>query len=153
MNIKDLLLNRGWAGKTISRAETIQRINPLVRQLLDLTWTYQNAVEHMVDGEVADALRLHLKELRMDVGKLCEIVFSCGGVAPTGAGMRSESYPAGDTDDARLAALLALDKAMLAAVEGEKKVEHQMRNRAVLGFVERKTQERMAYLTEELRTR
>jgi hypothetical protein len=89
----------------------------------------------------------------MDVGKLCEIVFSCGGVAPTGAGMRSESYPAGDTDDARLAALLALDKAMMAAVEGEKNVEHQMRNRAVLGFVERKTQERMAYLTEELRTR
>ena len=89
--LKDLLLQKGWAGKTISRAETVDRVNPVIHRLIALNQHY-DAFLRSSQGEGLDAQLASLqKTARADVGKLAETVFSCGGTPYNGTDLEPKS--------------------------------------------------------------
>ncbi len=125
------ILNRGGAGRYISRAESAERLVPVAARHLDLLDAYAGA--RAAAGETAgprlDAL---LSLLRIETGKIFETLYSLGGAAPTGAG-RTATPPAGETDAERLDALIEAERDFGAALSEESEaVHHQERTRAIL---------------------
>lgn len=131
MGIKELLLNKGWAGKTIDRPETIDRINPLIQEMTGLIHFYEDAARRL-GGGAADTMAEHLKTMRADIGKLAETVFSSGGVAYNGTDIEPGELKLGDHP---LEELADRERAFVAAVREEDEVEHRIRTRAVLSVV------------------
>jgi hypothetical protein len=128
MSIKDILLKKGWAGRTISRSETIDRMNPIL-QLMSGVLNEHNANP----GSVSDDL---IRTLRMDIGKFSETIVSCGGVAARNA-VDSESGASN---------LKSSETELLEALKAESEVEHQMRTRAIIGVVLANTELRIKEL-------
>ncbi|NNE69641.1 MAG: hypothetical protein HKN29_04670 [Rhodothermales bacterium] len=128
MGIKDILLNKGWAGRTIDRPETIERINPVIMELTGLMHFYEDAAARL-GGTAADEIHGSLRIMRGDIGKLCEVVYSCGGVAYSGTDIEPGSLKLGDSLFEELA---DRERAFVALVAEEADVEHQIRTRAVL---------------------
>ena len=125
------ILNKGGAGRYISRAESAERLVPVAARHLDLLDAYAGA--RSVAGDAA-APRLDglLSLLRTEIGKIYETLFSLGGNAPTGAG-RTAVPPAGDTDVERVEALIDAERDFGAALSEESEaVHHQERTRAIL---------------------
>ncbi len=142
--LKELLLGRGWAGKTISREETVERINPLIEQHIKLNHYYRAASRSHSNAEVSRRLEDLLKTARTDVGKLSETVFSAGGSAYNGTDLEPEDFDLGDEDAEMLSALRDLEKDFHEAVTHERnEVEHQMRTRAILEVVQGNSNERL----------
>ena len=90
--IKEALLGRGWAGKTISRAETVERLNPLLLQFLKLNHYYQSVIRSHPDTAVAEALKRVQKTARADVGKLSESILSAGGTPENGTDLEPDDF-------------------------------------------------------------
>jgi hypothetical protein len=146
MGIKDLLLNKGWAGTTLSRSETVDRINPVLLSLTTLMHGYEAAKGALPDDAAAsvdDALKL----LRGDLGKLSETVLSCGGVAYSGVDQEPPA-PAGGEASYVAGELVRREEAFRSVLEGERKVEHQIRTRAVLENVSRNSSDRLRLLRD-----
>jgi hypothetical protein len=139
MGIKELLLKQGWAGRTISRTETIDHLNPIIRTMT-VAMHHWAAAESALDGDAARAVSGALKTLRMDIGKMCETVFSCGGVAYNGTDLEPGSFTLG----AEPWKTLADQEAALAAfLKPQMEVEHHMRTRAILAAVAANHEERV----------
>ena len=148
--IKSLLLKKGWAGKTISREETIARLNPLMAQHVALGRLYDLAdVTPLRDKELVAQLDAIRKRARTDMGKVAETIFSCGGVAHSGAD-RSDMPSAGDDLRARL---MEAERAVSQSLLDEKGIEHQMRTEAVLQRLRDSNEERMSFLLRWSRLR
>ena len=143
--IKDILLQKGWAGKTISRAETVERINPIIRQLTVLNHHYDAYIRALSPGTLRDGLESSQKTSRMDVGKLAETVFSCGGTAYNGTDLEPASFSVSDRASASKA-LLDKEMAFLELLDAESDVEHQMRTRAILSVVRGNSEARLDLL-------
>lgn len=146
MAIKDLLLKKGWAGKTISRKETVDRLNPLLRRHHEINYTYDAAASRLQNREIVDRIHAFQEVARADAGKISETVLSCGGVPETGVDMEPADFNPGDSDDAIVKHLRDLEQSFLDALGPEKKADHQMRSRAILEVVEKNTRERLAFL-------
>lgn len=129
MGIKELLLQKGWAGRTIGRAETIERINPMIRTMNELMHLYLAAVDHTSRPELRQGIEASLRTLRMDIGKMCEVVFSCGGVAYSGTDLETDDFRLGD---GLSEAIERKEQELRDAIETESRIEHQMRTRAIL---------------------
>jgi len=133
VGIKELLLKKGWAGRTIDRQQTIDRIDPLIKIMNELMQLYGAAAREHTEGELFETIDAHLKTLRMDIGKMCEIVFSSGGAAYNGTDLTPEDFDLG----ALLAdAITGKEAALEVALKEESELEHQMRSRAILEIVE-----------------
>ncbi len=132
MSIKNLLLQKGWAGKTISRAETAERVNALIRPLVDLLHLYNDSLASPADGTDLSAVQQAMPVLRADIGKLAETVHSSGAVAYSGAEQTGASSPG---NESTWSAVLESEAAYSDTVSEEKEVEHQMRTRAILANV------------------
>jgi len=146
-SLKDLLLGKGWAGTTITRTETVERVNPLIRQFMIMNRHYRVAIDGFSNPSVAERLEALQKTARADVGKLSETVLSCGGVAFNGTELGPEDVdlPDGETD--QLFRLQDLEDAFQDAVTEElDDVEHQMRTRAILKVVRTNSEERLSAL-------
>lgn len=140
MGIKELILQKGWAGRTIDRAETIERINPMIQTMTELMHLYMAAAENTANTDLGQRIDASLRTLRMDIGKMCEIVFSCGGVAYSGTDL--------DTADFRLGnglpgAIESKEQELRTALETQESVEHHMRSRAILLNVDTNQKTRM----------
>ncbi len=146
MGLKEALLKKGWAGHTISREETVERLNPLIRKLTELLFDYRYVVDHLSDRAIAAELDAAMKTLRADIGKLSETVLSNGGIAYTGADLDPAAFNLGSDDDEMLFNLLDAEEAFQDAIEAEKEVEHQMRTRAILGVVAQNGRDRLVLL-------
>jgi len=145
--IKEAILGRGWAGKTISRAETVDRINPLILQLLKLNHNYQYVIRSHSDSAVCEALKRVQKAARADVGKLTETVLSCGGSPENGTDLESEDFNLGTDELEMLSQLEDLETEFNEAVTHERQnVEHQMRTRGFLEAVKSNSTERLDLL-------
>ena len=142
MGIKDILLNKGWAGKTLSREETVERLNPLVRGHCALNRAYDYVIERLEDRRGAEQLAALQKTARMDVGKLSETVLSAGGVASRGADVAPDFDP-GRTDESMMQGLLHLERTFEGQLLEERTLDHQVRTRAVLGVVLANSRERL----------
>jgi len=121
--IKSLLLKKGWAGRTISRSETVARLNPLLERHVTLANLYEQVTD--LDDALSSELQGNLRRLRLDMGKIAETVFSCGGVAYSGVDHPEVQH----IDDVLLATERALHNALL---QERRTINHQMRTEAVL---------------------
>ena len=146
MGLKEALLKKGWAGRTIGRQETVERLNPLVRQLTELLFAYRYVVDDLSERDHAGELEATLKKLRADIGKLSETILSNGGIAYTGADLDPADFNLGATDDEMLFNLQDAEQAFLDRIEAEKEVEHQMRTRAILDVVKQNSRDRLVLL-------
>jgi hypothetical protein len=131
MGLKDLILNKGWAGRTLDRTDTAERINALMHPLVELMYHYEAGLGGNDPESVSEGLHSALSMLRADIGKLGEIVYSCGGVAYTGV----DIDPASIGTSGAWPAVLDRERAFLSLLQEERDVEHQMRARAVIGAV------------------
>ncbi|MDA0874152.1 MAG: hypothetical protein O3C45_03730 [Bacteroidetes bacterium] len=140
MGIKELFLQKGWAGRTIDRAATIDRINPMIRTMNELMQLYIAASETESRASMKQAIEDSLRTLRMDIGKMCEIVFSCGGVAYSGTDLETGQFRLGSGQSEAIA---AKEAALRSALGAEAGIEHQMRTRAILQNVDINQKTRM----------
>lgn len=140
MGIKELFLQKGWAGRTIDRAATIDRINPMIRTLNELMQLYIAASEAESKPAMKQAIEDSLRTLRMDIGKMCEVVFSCGGVAYSGTDLETGQFRLGNGQSEAIA---AKEQALRSALEAEARIEHQMRTRAILHNIDINQKTRM----------
>ena len=145
--IKEILLNRGWAGKTLSRSETVDRINPLIRQHIELNHHYGAAIRHCDDERIVDVLERLQKTARTDVGKLSETVLSCGGSAYNGTDLSPEDFTLKGSLSELFEELHDLETDFNDALADELDLEHQMRTRGVLEAVKSNSQDRLNALT------
>lgn len=152
--MKELLLKKGWAGRTISREETVDRLNPLIRQHTALNHAYGAALEATSEADVRDWIGQSQRTARADVGKLAETVFSNGGTAYSGVDLEPSDFDLGEGDDRQLFQLRDLEQAFQDALTRElKETEHHMRTRAVLGVVQTNSQARLNQLEQLTRKR
>lgn len=151
--LKEALLKQGWAGRTISRAETAERLNPLLKQHRELNHGYTHVINHISDAALADAFRAMQKTARMDVGKLSESILSCGVAAYNGTDLEPGDFDLGADDDTMLFNLLDREQIFLDALRAEAEVEHQMRTRAILGAVLANSTQRLDFLKQQTRKR
>ncbi len=140
MGIKELFLQKGWAGRTIDRDETVDRFNPIIRVMNELMQFYLAAAEASEDDARRAAIDASLRTLRMDIGKMCETVFSSGGVAYNGIDLNPEDFRLGTAISGRI---LAQEAKLESALEEETNIEHQMHSRAILGVVTENQKERL----------
>jgi hypothetical protein len=134
--LKKLFLQKGWAGKTISRSETVDRINLIIRQHTVLNRSYDAAESALSDFTIASLIPEMQKRARMNVGKLAEVVFSNGGVAYSGTDIEPSTIRLGSSDGQILRALEDLERGLLNSIREESGVEHHMRTRAILKAAE-----------------
>ncbi|WP_412070486.1 hypothetical protein [Rubrivirga sp. IMCC43871] len=126
------LLNKGGAGRYISRAESAERLLPIADRHLDLLDTYTAAMADFPDGPGRIRLDAMMPYLRTEVAKISETILSLGVAPPTGAG-RGPIVPTTGDARARVAALLDVEKDFGDALTEEVDVvHHHERTRAIL---------------------
>ena len=138
--IKAAVLKKGWAGRTLSRSETAERLNPLLGQHIALNRAWDLALTSCKDPDLAAASAALLKTSRMDADKLSETVLSCGAIAR--AGVQRDPLPSGP---APLLDVVELEGAYLEALKEERQAEHRMRTRAVLARLEKNAETRLEH--------
>ncbi len=142
--IKALLLKKGWAGQTISREETVARLNPLLKQHVSLGHLYGQAGDRADDPAMADELHAIQRNTRADMDKLAETVLSCGGTAYSGAGrvsvrpLEADLWPA----------LVQQERALHNALQAETAIDHQIRTEAVIRRCTRSSDNRLGFLNK-----
>ena len=145
--IAEALLGKGWMGRTISREETVEHLNPLVEAHIKLNHAYRAVSRVAEDPRVEQALESLLKTARADVGKLSETIFSAGGTAYNGTDLEPEDFDLGPDLDTALPKLIEQEEAFQDDVKTERNdVEHQMRTRAILELVRDNSQERLSVI-------
>lgn len=142
------LLNRGGAGFTISRAETADRLRPLVERHLDLLQSYSAALPRLRRLAGGESIVGLMPYLRTDLSKLYESIYSAGGTAPTGTGTDFGASATG-SDTRVLDHLLDAEKATREAAFDEiDAVHHQERTRAILRLLVTGSEARLDRLRE-----
>jgi len=149
--IKEALLGRGWAGKTLSRTETVEHLNPLTEQHIELNRYYDDAIQSCGDERVVGVLERLQKTARTDVGKLSETVLSCGGTPPNGTNLEPEDFTLRGTFPDMLRRLHELETEFNDRLADELDLEHQMRTRGLLEAVKSNSADRLDALSALLR--
>ena len=147
--IKEALLGRGWAGKTISRAETVEHLNPLLLQFLKLNHNYEYVIRTHSDAAVTEALERVQKTARADVGKLSETILSAGGTPENGTDLEPEDFNLGGDELEMLYQLQDLETEFNEALTRQRQeIEHQMRTRGILEALKSNSGERLELLAD-----
>jgi len=141
--IKEALLNRGWAGTTLSRSDTVEHLNPLIRQHIELNHHYGAAIRHSDDERIAGVLERLQKTARTDVGKLSEIVLSCGGSPYNGTDLSPQDFTLTGSLIDLFDELRERELDFNQMIADELDLEHQMRTRGVLEAVKSNSQDRL----------
>jgi len=142
--LKELLLGRGWAGRTITRAETVERLNPIVKDHIVLNHHYEAAIRSMKRQDMTAALKAMQRTARMDVGKLSETIFSAGGSAYNGTDLEPDAYDLGDNGLEIMNTLIDMERSFKdRVIEDREEIEHQIRTRAILELVTSNSQDRL----------
>jgi hypothetical protein len=145
--IKEAILNRGWAGKTITRAKTVERLNPLLLQFLKLNHNYQYVIRSHSDSAVTEALKRVQKTARADVGKLSETILSCGGTPENGTDLEPTDFNLGNDELDMLYQLEDLETEFNETLARERnEIKHQIRTRGILEAVKSNSEERLELL-------
>lgn len=146
MGLKDAFLNKGWAGKTLSRQETSERINPLIRRHYEINHQYEHAIRTIEDREAVQMMNTHQKTARADVGKLSETVLSAGYPSYNGVDLEPSDFEIGADDYEIIQKLLESEREFEQALSEELQLEHQIRTRAVLSVVRENSRARVEFL-------
>ena len=147
------ILNKGGAGRYISREESVERLLPVVDRQLDLVYLYDAAVSRLGDGPAKERITAIMPYLRTELSKLYETVFSLGGTAPTGVARDPLALDPGASDADRLGALVDAEGDFGAALREEADgVHHQERTRAILNHNAAASESRLDLLREFTQT-
>ncbi len=149
-----LIFNRAGFGRYLSREETVERFNPLIKQHMELNLAYRDVTRRISMPSVAERLRGFRKVAEMDTGKLMEQVFSCGGTAYNGTELEPEDFHLGDSDEEMLFNLRDQEEALHDAFKEEAENNpHQIRADAMLNLVITNSEARLNYLKSLTRKR
>ncbi len=125
------LLNKGGAGRYISRAESAERLMPLAQRHLDLLLDYDRQLAAMPAGPAREQIEAMMPYLRTEVAKMSETILSLGGTPPSGSGPLPPAPAESDRD--RVQGFLDAEKDFGRALRDEvDAVHHQERTRAIL---------------------
>lgn len=126
------ILNKGGAGRYISRAESVERLRPISERHLALLRTYDGVLAGMADGPAKEQIEAMMPYLRTEVAKISETILSLGGTPASGV----DQDPAGDIGlslKERVDALLRAENGFGGTLREEvDAVHHQERTRAIL---------------------
>lgn len=126
------ILNRGGAGRSMTRAESVEALNPLIGRHAELLLAYDVALRTLADREIAGTINRAMNAARTELAKLKETVFSLGGTPPNS----TDLVPAvrlGDDDAAILHALDDAERAYRDALSDTLGLaHHQIRTAAIL---------------------
>mgnify|MGYP006427897489 FL=1 len=143
--LKELLLGRGWAGKTITRADTVDLLNPLIEQQVHINHHYEALLRSDPGADLAALIKDLQKTARADVGKLSEVVLSAGGVAYNGTDLEPEDFDTDASVREQVAQIRELEETFRDAIAQQlDEIEHRMRTRGVLQVVQRNTEDRLS---------
>lgn len=148
----NFFLNKGGAGISISRKETVKRLEPISRELSRLNHYYLAAAERMSHEDVAEEIQRHLRKSYMDVGKLAETVLSTGGVPYNATDLEPENFVLEGSDSEMLEALREKEEEFQRFVKAEDDIDHQIRTQAILLNVKTSSQERLNFVNQTLRS-
>jgi hypothetical protein len=148
----NILLNKGGAGFSLSRQETAERLNELIRRHYALNHSYAYAIENHQDRELTSRLAESQKIARADIGKLAESVFSAGGSAYNGTDLEPGGFTLGSDPAKVLKNLLDLEQEFQKQVAAEFKLKHQIRTQAILLNVRNHSQERLKILENNVKS-
>lgn len=142
------VLNKGGAGNYISREASVERLVPIIADQLGLLRDYDYATKRMAASGVRQRMEeVVLPNIRTELNKLYETIFSLGGSAPTGAELDWAASGLEGDDGDLLQALLDRDKAFGDRLRDEMEaVHHQERTRAILGHNAAKSDDRLNML-------
>jgi len=127
------ILNKGGAGRYISREESAERLMPIAQRHLDLLRTYGAVLALLPDGPGTMRIQAMMPYLRTEIAKMSETILSLNGTPPNGIGETAAPVPDG-SDRVRIQALLDAEKGFGDALREEiDSVHHQERTRAILG--------------------
>ncbi|MDX1418646.1 MAG: hypothetical protein R3181_01660 [Rubricoccaceae bacterium] len=130
------ILNKGGAGRYISREETAERLVPLAAQHNRLVQAYHYLIERLQDPAAREQLGALTPYLRTHLAKLAETIFSMGGTPPNGTDLEPGETGRGTTDAEILFHTLGLERDYRDALADEiDAVHHQERTRAILGHL------------------
>lgn len=142
------ILNKGGAGHYISREASVERLLPIVADQLGLLRDYDYVAKRMeASGARQKMEEVVLPNIRTELNKLYETVFSLGGSAPTGAELDWKASGLDGSDGEMVGELLARDKALGDTLREEMEaVHHQERTRAIIGHNAAKSADRINML-------
>lgn len=147
--IKSAVLKKGWAGRTLSREATAQRLCPLITAHMALNHSYDFAATHHPASDVCGDLAILQKTARTDVGKLMEVVLSCGQIPPNGTNMEPERFAL--PTEGMLEELRSRESAFQASLQDERSIEHQLRTEAIINHLLSSSSLRLSYLRGAIR--
>ena len=87
----NFLLNRGGAGKSITRHETAAAMSDLIVPLIGIMRTYEHLRTLVRDEDLRERFEATQHRTRNDISKLSEIILSSTGVTPREADSVSSS--------------------------------------------------------------
>jgi hypothetical protein len=143
------ILNKGGAGRYITREESVERLIPMAAEHLRLLAAYDAALDGLPASDERRAIEGLLPNLRTEVSKVYETLFSLGGTAPTGAHGSPVPEPVGVTPAERVQALIDAEGEFARTLTDESDaVHHQERTRAILNHNAAASGSRQAILRE-----
>ena len=141
------ILNKGGAGRYVTRAESVVRLLPVAEAHLTLLAAYDAAFAAMPVGPARERIAAVMPLLRTEVSKISETLLSYGATPPSGMSTPAQPAASDPTD-----ALLDLaDRERIFAKELSDEVDavhHQERTRAILGHNAAASGRRLGVLRE-----
>ena len=148
MSFLDKIFRKGRMGRTISREETAERLDPLVEKHIWLNHYYRHAIERMDSRRLAEHLAEEQRTARNDVGKLNETILSAGYTPFSGTDIEPDEIAMPESDYGMLYKILDAEEELHEALEEEKNIEHQMRTRGLLDVIRTNSKRRLKALYE-----
>ncbi len=131
-NVLKPILNRGGAGYSMTRAESVAAMNPLVEQHGKLILAYDAALRRFADRDLAASLNEGMNRTRTELAKLKETVLSLGGIPPNGVDLDTD-LDLGGTDAEMVHRLDDIERAYREAIQDALDLPHQqLRSTAIL---------------------
>ena len=141
------ILNKGGAGRYISREESVERLQPVAAAHLDLVYAYDAAAAALT-GPARERLDAVMPYLRIETNKVFETILSLGGTAAMGTEREPASPASGDVGDI-VKRLREAEKGFASVLRDEvDAVHHQERTRAILEHNARASDSRLGVLRD-----
>ena len=134
----NFLLNRGGAGKSLSRAQTAAEMSKLMIRHIELLRTYDALIESIGNDASIENLKALQQDNRADISKLSEIILSSGGVPP-----REGMLLAGDGADALIKSVNNAERELRSDIEEQLEQKHHLRTLAIMETLLANTQLRI----------
>ena len=127
------IFNKGGAGRSMTREESVEAISPLVREHQQLLHAYDAAIRTLSDRDLAAQLNNGMNRARTELAKLRETIYSLGGDTSNGTDLDPDNVHLGDSDAAIVHALDERERAYRDALQHTLKLPHQqLRSTAIL---------------------